>query len=394
MKKKTSDLADSIRDALGVAPEQERVIRILFGTDFHFGSTRTPSLSTLRSIKHAWPDSPEMAKHDLFIIGGDWMDRLINLSQQSAYEAQEAAIHILTVCKKYDIKLRIVEGTCSHDRRQSIMFTELNTRLEIGCDLKYFQDLAIEFIDDLNLTVLYLPDEWHHDSDETLRQAQELIKANGLQKVDIAVVHGGFKYQFPLELPSLHDEVAWSELVNYAILSGHIHAHSRCLKVICGGSFNRNNHDEDGPKGHIRLEIAKGRVRKVDFVDNPYAKIYKTINIFDLDIQDVLEQIAQLGSLPDGSAIRLEYRDPDPIKAIRETVEAVYPRYIFSDVKRVEKKEKELRKLFSGTIFQPVEITRNSVVKLVVERLAKKGNGDDVLALATKAINETIEEGI
>ncbi|QFP93089.1 hypothetical protein [Serratia phage PCH45] len=394
MKKKTSDLADSIRDALGVAPEQEKVIRILFGTDFHFGSTRTPSLSTLRSIKHAWPDSPEMAKHDLFIIGGDWMDRLINLSQQSAYEAQEAAIHILTVCKKYDIKLRIVEGTCSHDRRQSIMFTELNTRLEIGCDLKYFQDLAIEFIDDLNLTVLYLPDEWHHDSDETLRQAQELIKANGLQKVDIAVVHGGFKYQFPLELPSLHDEVAWSELVNYAILSGHIHAHSRCLKVICGGSFNRNNHDEDGPKGHIRLEIAKGRVRKVDFVDNPYAKIYKTINIFDLDIQDVLEQIAQLGSLPDGSAIRLEYRDPDPIKAIRETVEAVYPRYIFSDVKRVEKKEKELRKLFSGTIFQPVEITRNSVVKLVVERLAKKGNGDDVLALATKAINETIEEGI
>lgn len=394
MKKKTSDLADSIGDALGVAPEQEKVIRILFGTDFHFGSTRTPSLSTLRSIKHAWPDSPEMAKHDLFIIGGDWMDRLINLSQQSAYEAQEAAIHILTVCKKYDIKLRIVEGTCSHDRRQSIMFTELNTRLEIGCDLKYFQDLAIEFIDDLNLTVLYLPDEWHHDSDETLRQAQELIKANGLQKVDIAVVHGGFKYQFPLELPSLHDEVAWSELVNYAILSGHIHAHSRCLKVICGGSFNRNNHDEDGPKGHIRLEIAKGRVRKVDFVDNPYAKIYKTINIFDLDIQDVLEQIAQLGSLPDGSAIRLEYRDPDPIKAIRETVEAVYPRYIFSDVKRVEKKEKELRKLFSGTIFQPVEITRNSVVKLVVERLAKKGNGDDVLALATKAINETIEEGI
>ncbi|EJY3320387.1 hypothetical protein OGA59_004512 [Salmonella enterica] len=274
------------------------------------------------------------------------------------------------------------------------MFTELNTRLEIGCELKYFQDLAIEFIDDLNLTVLYLPDEWHHDSDETLRQAQELIKANGLQKVDIAVVHGGFKYQFPLELPSLHDEVAWSELVNYAILSGHIHAHSRCLKVICGGSFNRNNHDEDGPKGHIRLEIAKGRVRKVDFVDNPYAKIYKTINIFDLDIQDVLEQIAQLGSLPDGSAIRLEYRDPDPIKAIRETVEAVYPRYIFSGVKRVEKKEKELRKLFSGTIFQPVEITRNSVVKLVVERLAKKGNGDDVLALATKAINETIEEGI
>ena len=372
----------------------EKIISILFGTDFHFGSKRTPSYTTLRSVKQAWPDSPIMAKHDIFFIGGDWMDRLLNLADRDVYEAQEAAIHILTVCKKYSIKLRIVEGTCSHDRRQSIMFTEFNERLKIGCDLKYFQDLSIEFIDDLNLTVLYLPDEWHHDSNETLRQAQELIKANGLTKVDLAIVHGGFKYQFPLELPSLHDEVAWSELVNYAILSGHIHEHSRCLKVICGGSFNRNNHDEDGRKGHICLQLAKGRVKRVDFIENHFAKIYKTINIFDLDIQDVLSLIEQLGKLPDGSAIRLEYRDPDPIKAIRETVEAVYPKYIFTDVKRTEKKDKEIKKLFSGGVFQPVEISRNSVVKLIIERLAKKGKDDETLALATKAIEETIEGGV
>jgi hypothetical protein len=370
------------------------IIRIIFGTDFHFGSKRTPSFTTLKSVKAAWPDSPEMAKHDIFFIGGDWMDRLLNLADRDVYEAQEAAIHILKVCKKYNIKLRIVEGTCSHDRRQSIMFTEFNERLEIGCDLKYFQDLAIEFIDDLNLSVLYLPDEWHHDSNETLRQAQELIKANGLTKVDIAIVHGGFKYQFPLELPSLHDEVAWSELVNYAILSGHIHEHSRCLKVICGGSFNRNNHDEDSRKGHIKLEIAKGRVQRVDFVENHFAKIYKTINIYDLDIQDVLSLVEQFGKLPDGSAIRLEYRDPDPIKAIREVLDAVYPKYIFTDVKRTEKKDKEPKKLFSGGVFQPLEISRNSVVKLIIERMAKKGNSDDTLALAAKAINETIEGGV
>lgn len=370
------------------------MVRILFGTDFHNGSSRTPTLSTLKGIKAAWPDSPEMAKHDLFIIGGDWMDRLINLAQRSAYEAQEGAIHILKVCAKYNIKLRIVEGTCSHDRRQSIMFTELNERLEIGCDLKYHQDLTIEFVDDLNLSILYLPDEWHHDSNETLRQARELIKANGLVKVDVAVVHGGFKYQFPLELPSLHDEVAWSELVNYVILSGHIHAHSRCLKVICGGSFNRNNHDEDGPKGHIRLELQAGRVRKVDFIENLYAKVYKTINIFDLDIQDVLNHIEQLGTLPTGSAIRLEYRDPDPIRAIRDTVEAVYNRYIFTDVKRVDKKDKTPKRLFSSTIYQPVEITRNSAIKLIIERLAKKGKDESVLNRAEKAIKSIIDEGV
>lgn len=369
----------------------EKIINIIFGTDFHLGSKRTPSYTTLKSIKAAWPDSPEMTKYDIFFIGGDWMDRLLNLADRDVYEAQEAAIHILEICKKYNIKLRIVEGTCSHDRRQSIMFTEFNERLKIGCDLKYFQDLSIEFINDLNLTVLYLPDEWHHDSNETLRQAKELIKANGLTKVDLAVIHGGFKYQFPLELPSLHDEVKWSELVNYAILSGHIHEYSRCLKVICAGSFNRNNHDEDGRKGHVRLQLAEGRIKQVNFIENHFAKVYKTINIFDLDIQDVLFLIEQLGKLPDGSAIRLEYHDLDPIKAIRETVEAVYPKYIFTDVKRTEKKEKEIRKLFSNHVFQPTEITRNSVVKLVIERLSKKGKNEEMLTLAEKAIKETIE---
>lgn len=367
-------------------------INIIFGTDFHFGSKRTPSLTTLRSVKEAWPDSPAMAKFDIFFIGGDWMDRLLNLADKDVYEAQEAAIHILKVCKKYNIKLRIVEGTTSHDRRQSIMFTEFNERLEIGCDLKYFQELTIEFIDDLNLSVLYLPDEWHHDSEETLRQARELIKSKGLTKVDVAIVHGGFKFQFPMELPSLHDEVAWSELVNYVILSGHIHDHSRCLKVVCGGSFNRNTHDEDTTKGHVELLIEKGRLARIDFIENKYAKIYKTVNIFDLDIQDVLSLIEQLGPLPKGSAIRLEYQPTDPIKAIREVVESVYPHYIVSDVRRTDKKEKIQKRLFATGIFKPVEMTRSSIPKQIVERLAAKGKDDRVLQLAERVLTETISE--
>lgn len=382
MKTKTSELTSTVRDE----------IHITFGTDFHFGSRRTPSLTTLKGVKHAWPDNPSMAQHDLFIIGGDWMDRLLNLAEKDVYEAQEACIHILKVCKKYNVKLRIVEGTCSHDRRQSIMFTELNTRLEIGCDLKYHQDLTIEYIPDLNLSVLFLPDEWHHDSNETLRQVKALIASHGLQRVDIAVVHGGFKFQFPLELPSLHDEVEWSELVTYCILSGHIHAHSKCLKVICGGSFNRNTHDEDTDKGHVDLVLSKGKVKSVKFIKNPFAKIYKTINIFDLEIQDVILRIEDLGKLPPGSAIRLEYQEMDPIRAIRETVDAMFPHLIFTDIKRVDKKEKSQKRLFSSKIYQPVEITRNSVAGLIVERLAAKNLSLDTLDLARKVINETMKE--
>lgn len=381
---KTTEITRAVRDT----------IKITFGTDFHFGSRRAPSFTTLKGVKNAWPDTPAMAQYDLFIIGGDWMDRLLNLSERDVYEAQEACIYLLKLCKKWNIKLRIVEGTCSHDRRQSIMFTEFNERLNIGCDLKYHQDLCIEHVEDLDMYILFVPDEWHHDSSETLRQAKELIKSRGLERVDAAVIHGGFKYQFPLELPSLHDEAAWSELVTYVILSGHIHTHSQCLKVCCGGSFNRNTHDEDTPKGHVNLtlNIVKKKVDRIDFVENKFAKVFKTINIFDLEIQDVLIKIEDLGKLPKGSAVRLEYRDPDPIRAIRETVETVYPDVIFSDVKRVDKKEKGAKRLFSSKIFQPVEITRNSVTKLIVDRLAAKDKSTDLLELAKKVITETMKE--
>lgn len=389
-----SKIAILVESTLGpvMGPKVKDTIKITFGTDFHFGSKRTPAWMTLRGVKEAWPDTPYMAQYDLFIIGGDWMDRLLALAERDVYEAQEACIYILYICAKYKIKLRIVEGTCSHDRKQSIMFTEFNERLNIGCDLGYFQELAIEYIEDLDFTILYLPDEWHHDCGETLRQAKELIAKHGYVRVDVAVVHGGFKFQFPLELPSLHDEVAWSELVNYCILSGHIHTRGRCLNVICGGSFNRNTHDEDGPKGHVDVTIYKGKLKSVDFIDNKYAKVFKTINIFDMQIDDVIIEVENLGKLHNGAAVRLEYREGDPIKAIRDILEVMYPKYIWTDIKRVDKSKKPLTRLFSNRTFQPVDITRTSVLGIILDRMIAKGETTDTLDTVKKVINETIKE--
>lgn len=361
---------------------------IIFGTDFHNISKRTPTLTTLKGLHASFPFDSSMEFYKLFFIGGDWTDRLGNLSEKDSYISIEAATYILRVCAKYGIKLRIIEGTRSHDRGQSMMFEELNRINDIGCDIRYFKELAIEHIEDLDLTVLYLPDEWHHDSSETLRQVKEMLAQRGLKRVDYAIVHGGFKFQFPIEMPSLHDEVAWSELVNYLVLSGHIHRSARMLKILCGGSFNRNNHDEDEVKGHWRLTMRDRKLVRVEFKPNPYAKIYTTLNVFGLEIQDILSLILELGHLPKGSAIRLEYQEGDPIKAIREVVDEVFHNYIFTDVKRGDKKQKEMKRLFSNEVFKPVEISRTSICKLIAERLSKKGESDDVV----RAAQETIED--
>lgn len=365
----------------------------IFLTDPHFLSRRTPSANTFKGVCHAIPLDDSMKDYKIILIGGDWFDRLATLAERDIYYAQAAVVHLLNVCEKYDIKLRIVDGTKSHDRFQSIMFEETQKMLDKKVDVKYFKDLTVEIIDDLDLSILYVPDEWHHDPNETLRQVKELIKSRGLSRVDLGVIHGGFKYQFNLDLPSLHDEVEYSALVNYAVFSGHIHKFSRCLNIICGGSFNRNNHDEDDPKGHVRFEITGNKLSKVEFIENEYAKIYKTINIFDMDYTQVYDEVKKLGTLPMYSAIRLEYREGDPIQAIREVLESIFPDYIFTDVKRVEKKEREAKRLFSKETTKPISFNTRTVPKLVLERLTNKGESDEILRIAEKTFKEIITEG-
>lgn len=367
-------------------------LRIKFGTDFHTNHKRVPAIITYKGIVEAFPlDVP--ANIDLFINGGDWTDRQGTLSEPDSYVSMESAAHILKYCAKNNIKLRIVEGTRSHDRGQSMMFMEINRIHNLGCDVKYFRELTIEYIEDLGINILYLPDEWHHDPKETYRQAKELMAARGLNKVDIAVVHGGFKFQFPnIDLPGLHDEAAWSELVNYIILSGHIHKRGRCLKVQCGGAFNRHTHDDTDAKGHHEITIEDGKVTSVKFIENKRARVFISVQITGHEPKDIINLIlSETDKVPEGTAIRLEYREGDPIKAVREVVEAYFHQCVVTDTKIKEKGKKETKRLFSSDVFKPVEITRFSVAGLITERMEKKGDPDIVRDTAQALLKDLIE---
>ena len=60
--------------------------------------------------------------------------------------------------KPYNIILRILEGTPSHDWKQSKLFIHLNDLTKAGTDVKYIDSLSIEYIDKFGINVLY-PDE-------------------------------------------------------------------------------------------------------------------------------------------------------------------------------------------------------------------------------------------
>lgn len=103
----------------------------------------------------------------------------------------------LRFCKKYNAQLRILEGTPGHDWKQSRRFELINEEAKLEVDLKYFDTLSIEYNDVTDLYVLYVPDEWEENPEETLSQVKDLLIANNIDKVDIAVMHDNFEYQLP-----------------------------------------------------------------------------------------------------------------------------------------------------------------------------------------------------
>ena len=61
--------------------------------------------------------------------------------------------------------------------------------------LKYHKFLDIEYIERIGKYVLYIPDEWTNSHDELELQIQEKLNQHSITKVDIAIMHGQFKYQ-------------------------------------------------------------------------------------------------------------------------------------------------------------------------------------------------------
>ncbi|QDB71077.1 metallo-dependent phosphatase-like superfamily protein [Serratia phage Moabite] len=353
----------------------EKGLRIGLVSDVHFFHKRTRSPRMLAAIRRLFPDNDETGELDIIAITGDWTDHLVSLDDPDVYFAQEAAIYLMRLCAKRDIDLIVLEGTKSHDRNQNIMFDKLNKILELGCNVIYRDTLCIEYLEKHGINILFLPDEWSPNAEVTLQQAKDLIHSRGLAKVDFVFMHGGFTYQLPgIPSPALHDAVAWSELVEYAVFSGHIHTHSRYLNVMSVGSLERLGHGEEENKGVVYMTYANGReadyVRKI----NHDARIYRTLDVQGMEINDVLQIIDSEGPWEPGSAIRLLFDPEDPKMAIMEAVKAIY-----GDIEFTEKVNgKKLKTMHRGTAFVQQKyvatpITRANVSSLLEKRWSDRG---------------------
>lgn len=343
--------------------------------DIHLGHPNTPTDYICRNLINALPDTPKTGEIDLLILAGDVFDRQLAFGDLQIGEIQMFVHYLLKLCKRWDIVLRVLEGTPSHDWRQSRVFETVNTISGIDCDLKYVSTLSIERIERFGIDVLYVPDEWRPTCDQTWVEVNGLLKQHSIDKVDFAIMHGCFPHQMPELLHKqldMHRSERYLGIVRELIFVGHIHRHSQYERILAAGSFDRLCHGEEEAKGHIRVTCHPNQTYDIDFVTNTHARVYVTVDCQGLANHELADHLqCQILKHPKGSAIRLQGDRQDEAILSIEVIRSLYIDYhITTKVNRSEVTDTPLFVLEHKQ--KVVSLNRDTLKTLLLDRIKTK----------------------
>lgn len=274
--------------------------------DVHLGHRTTPTAHIIRNLEQTI--TPEILKEiDMLIITGDLFDRQLNNGDDSVHLINRWITRIMYECVAYDVMLRVVEGTPSHDREQSKFFTEQKAMAGIDIDLHYTKNLSIEYIEKLDAYFLYVPDKHNPSTDVTLLEVKKQMAELGIEKVDFAIMHGAFSYQLPAIVPEpTHNEVEYLQLVRHHILIGHVHLMTIHERILAAGSFDRICHNDESPKGMFKVTVKANGDWEHMFIENRGAKKYVTLDCHGMDTKQLNYAVKEfIKDLRAGSSVRL-----------------------------------------------------------------------------------------
>ncbi|MNZ32843.1 hypothetical protein D3C78_501810 [compost metagenome] len=351
-------------------------------SDIHLAHPRTSTYHIIQNLRKAFPDDESTGKLDILFFAGDVFDRLMNLPQDEVDAIQEWIGDLLRICAKRNILVRVLEGTPSHDWRQSKQFVNVNNTLDKPADLKYVDTLSIEVISELNnLSVLYVPDEWNADASVTLQQAKELLAIHGMEKVDVACMHGSFDYQLPIESAKNHNSDTYLSLVRHFIVIGHVHIRTEMTRygswILAQGSFDRLSHGEEAAKGHYRACIsAAGNYHW--FVENTGARTYKTLDCRELSVDEVIGLLEEYEDYPNESQFRLLIKRNSTVQHGMRDLRKRFPQFgLRTQMDDLKTQEEAAVTQSQAPVTKPISITSTNITHMVAERL-KRRYGDDL----------------
>lgn len=343
--------------------------------DHHLFHDNMDTEELIRKLSKVIGDNPDFAKCDVLSFAGDFFDHLVYFNDPDTYLAKRFIRHVLTMCKKYDVALKIVEGTPSHDAKQCQAFEDENE--SIGARLYYGKTLEIEYDEILDMYTMYVPDQLG-DPQTVYESARQLLEKWNLDKVDLIILHGQFRYQFPhLQKIPCHDDELWGELTNTVIFSGHVHKQSQSPngKVLVAGSFDRMIHGEEGPKGYYNVTFQQNGNHDIKWIENEESFIFKTIDVRYLKPEDTFQHIQeQISKTSEEGSYRILVNKEDSFTQSLQELRKCFPlakikMQIEESLKKIEEgKSFEL----AETTFKPIEITPDNIESLAREELKLK----------------------
>lgn len=357
-------------------------------SDIHLGHSINKCENIVNNLRDYFKTNHKLFKTlDVIFIAGDIFDKLLITSSKDFILATEWITELILYCKSNNIRLRILEGTPSHDWRQAKLISSIIEKLDIQIDYKYVDTLYIETMNDWGFTILYIPDEYKNKASDTWKDVKKLLVSNKLTKVDVAIMHGQFNYQLPFLLESSHIEEDYLSIVNYYISIGHIHTPSIYKRIIAQGSFDRLAHGEEEDKGACVISITKDGDMDFKMIYNTKAMKFKTINATDLSI----EEITKLLDKEKTGNIRLMSNNEEYLTKNIKMLNDSYPNLNIK-VERKKVKEKKIKLLDDTMVINSFNITKENIKELLDTEMKKHKLTKEEWNIYEKELKDIVEK--
>ena len=343
-------------------------IHVVILSDVHLGHDRIRAKKMIGDLDMFLNDD-RMAAIDVIVITGDLFDQRLAHDSDDAYLICRWMERLIRRAVRHNVMLRVLEGTPSHDNRQSKWMVTYNEMTGNKADLKYYPELTIDELFPGGPLVLFVPDEVNHDANRTWEQVCELLRVRGIDKVDFAFMHGFFKFQAPMETISSHLEERYLGIVRQLIINGHDHTRKVFDRIRIPGSPDRHKHRQEEAKGHLQFSYSpeKGTFDE-QFIINENAVIFTTLDVVGLSQGEVEALLTSLSDSPDGSNYRLRLSRSDESFANFTKLKAQYPHFkLATDTIESKKFKKEESELSSRPVV--TSIRPDTIAGLIMPRL-------------------------
>lgn len=272
---------------------------ILFIPDIHWGSI-DPDLQW-KCLEFIFNFIEECHNNDtnidLLVIAGDYFDSKLPLNSREAISAIQWFHQLYQLCYKYDIYIRMFQGTLEHDNDQLQAFQSLTNDIvmdehtgEKVTDTEFFRIFMKTTSEETlpGLHCIYCPDETLQTDDYEETYINEMLHIH-----DIGFFHGSFDVVYGSLLesnPSLAQKKnvifsyeKWNKLIHGPLLAGHWHDGKQWDELHYGGSPIRYKFDENEDKGILFVSYdIETKDYFVHKIKNPFACEYITYEMYSI----------------------------------------------------------------------------------------------------------------